>query len=273
MSTFSVGPGPFLTFCVRQGLALFLSVGGVQHCVGLRQEYTTRRVSEEEDQEQQTEKGFWKTAFPRTNPSPQEGFFQVAMVRCGSFGFISEDLGLQPGVESNNRELARRPAQHVRRPHSSYQRVVQGKCPTFIFLIWMGSFARTHFSRTLLPWPVLCYSGEILHARFSNTSFARTLLGSNFGGLLLEQIFCWDCAAFPTCDNNDNNNGSEKREATWKYGISLYVPVLIYVIIPDFLCDNPSGPAAPEQIRKIPAPIKIKSSLPPPPPKPKIPPP
>ena len=66
-----------------------------------------------------------------------------------------------------------------------------------IFLIWMGSFARTLFSRTLLPWPVLCYSGKILQARFSNTSFGRTLLGSNFWGLLLEQTFCRHCAAFP----------------------------------------------------------------------------
>ena len=84
----------------------------------------------------------------------------------------------------------------VRRPHSSYQRVVQGKCPLH-FLIWMGSIARTLFSRTLLPWPAVCYSGEILHARFSNTSFGRTLLGSNFGGRLLEQTFCRHCAAFP----------------------------------------------------------------------------
>ena len=73
----------------------------------------------------------------------------------------------------------------------------------------MGSFARTLFSRTLLPWPVLCYSGQILHARFSNTSFARTLLGSNFGGLLLEQTFCRHCAAFPespTSHANQTNN-------------------------------------------------------------------
>ena len=51
----------------------------------------------------------------------------------------------------------------------------------FIFFILVGPFARTLFSRTLLPWPILCYSGQILHARFSNTSFGRTLLGSDFG--------------------------------------------------------------------------------------------
>ena len=70
--------------------------------------------------------------------------------------------------------------------------------------MWMGSFARTLFSRTLLPWPVLCYSGEIPHARFSNTSFGRTLLGSNFGGRLLEQTFCRHCAAFPKRHININ---------------------------------------------------------------------
>ena len=34
--------------------------------------------------------------------------------------------------------------------------------------------------------------------RFSNTSFGRTLLSSNFGGLLLQQTFCWHFAAFPS---------------------------------------------------------------------------
>ena len=66
-----------------------------------------------------------------------------------------------------------------------------------IFFTLMGSFARTLFSRTLLPWPILWYSGQTLHARFSNTSFGRTLLGFNFGGLLLEQTFCRHFAARP----------------------------------------------------------------------------
>ena len=40
--------------------------------------------------------------------------------------------------------------------------------------------------------------GEFSMQRFSNTSFGRTLLGSNFGGLLLEQAFCRHFAvAFP----------------------------------------------------------------------------
>ena len=46
--------------------------------------------------------------------------------------------------------------------------------------------------RTLLPWPILCgFQGKILHAKvLSKPSFCRTLLGSNFGGRLLEQIGC-----------------------------------------------------------------------------------
>ena len=83
-----------------------------------------------------------------------------------------------------------------RRPHSAYKRLFKENAP-LIFFILMGSFARTLFSRTLLPWPILCFSGQILLARFSNTSFGWTLLGSNFGGLFLEQTFCRHFAAFP----------------------------------------------------------------------------
>ena len=39
--------------------------------------------------------------------------------------------------------------------------------------------------------------GKVYMQRFSNTSFGRTLLGSNFGGLLLKQTFCRHFAAFP----------------------------------------------------------------------------
>ena len=52
----------------------------------------------------------------------------------------------------------------VRRPRSTYKKVVQGKCPLHFFIL-IGPFARTLFSRTLLPWPFLCYSGQILHAK------------------------------------------------------------------------------------------------------------
>ena len=93
----------------------------------------------------------------------------------------------------------------------------------FIFLIWMGSFARTLFSRTLLPWPVLCYSGEILHARFSNTSFGRTLLGSNFWGLLLEQTFCRHCAAFPQGTLRKNNR--EKIKELWETHVEIRMSI------------------------------------------------
>ena len=69
---------------------------------------------------------------------------------------------------------------YIRRPHSTYQKSVQGKCP-FIFFILMGSFARTLFSRTLLPWQMLCCPVQILHEKdlehllWSNTSGFQSL--------------------------------------------------------------------------------------------------
>ena len=93
-------------------------------------------------------------------------------------------------IRITNREIL------VRGPHSSYQTVVQGKCPFHFVLLNGVVWSNTLFSNTSALTSSL-YSGEMLHARFSNTSFARTLLGSNFGGLLLEQTFCRHCAAFP----------------------------------------------------------------------------
>ena len=75
----------------------------------------------------------------------------------------------------------------IRRPHSTKQKVVQGKCPLHLLSL-IGPFARTLFSCRLLPWPMLSHSGQILHSMvlkqlvWSNTS----AMGPNFGGLLLE---------------------------------------------------------------------------------------
>ena len=69
-----------------------------------------------------------------------------------------------------------------------------------IFFILMGSFARTLlrlFLNTSALTNSLLFRGQIIDTRFSNTSFGRTPLGSNFGGLLLEQTFCRHFAAFP----------------------------------------------------------------------------
>ena len=68
----------------------------------------------------------------------------------------------------------------MRRPHSTCQKVHQGKCPP-IFLILMGPSIQ----------------GQFYMQRFSNTSFGRTLLGSNLWGLLLELTFCRHFSAFP----------------------------------------------------------------------------
>ena len=68
------------------------------------------------------------------------------------------------------------------------KRLFKENAPLIIFIL-MGSFARKLFSRTLLPWPILCYSGEILHAKvlehlvWSNTSgfqFWGPLARTNF---------------------------------------------------------------------------------------------
>ena len=84
-----------------------------------------------------------------------------------------------------------------RRPHdSTYQKVVQG-CPPLSSEngavcsepSFLEHFCLEHFS---------VFQGKFYMQMFSNTSFGRTLLGSNFGGLLLEQMFCRHFAAFPT---------------------------------------------------------------------------
>ena len=67
-----------------------------------------------------------------------------------------------------------------------------------IFFILMGPFARTLFSSNTSAWSEFCvFQGKVYLQKFSNTSFGRTLLGSNFGGLLLGQAFCRHFAAFP----------------------------------------------------------------------------
>ena len=77
----------------------------------------------------------------------------------------------------------------------------------FIFFVSMGSFARTLFSRTLLPWPVLRYSGQFLHAKalehlvWSNTSgiqfwepLARTdFLSALYGLTIVASMNAQDC--------------------------------------------------------------------------------
>ena len=69
-----------------------------------------------------------------------------------------------------------------------------------ILFVLMRSLAQTLFFRTLLSPPILRNSGLVLQSddqMFSNTSFSRTLLCSDFGGLLLAQTFVWHSAACP----------------------------------------------------------------------------
>ena len=53
-----------------------------------------------------------------------------------------------------------------------------------IFFILMGPFARTLFSRTLLPWPILCYSVQILHAKVLEHLVSSNTSGFRFWGPL-----------------------------------------------------------------------------------------
>ena len=65
------------------------------------------------------------------------------------------------------------------------------KCPLHFFILrglFLEHFCLDQFS---------VIQGKFYMQRFSNTSFGRTLLGSNFRGLLLEQTFCLHFAAFP----------------------------------------------------------------------------
>ena len=108
-------------------------------------------------------------------------------------------LGVHTRGLSNN-TLLRRLLGRI--SHSTYQKVVQGKCPLH-FLHFNGAVcSNTLFSNTSALTNSLLFRANSTFARFSNTSFGRTLLGSNFGGLLLEQTFCRHFAwcDTPLCD-------------------------------------------------------------------------
>ena len=101
----------------------------------------------------------------------------------------------------NNRDLPER----VRRLHSTYQKVVQGKCP-LNFLHFNGVVcSNTLFSNTSALTNSLLFRAnstrKILEPRvWSNTS------GFQFWGLLLEQTFCRYCAARPKRLRLDDKN-------------------------------------------------------------------
>ena len=57
----------------------------------------------------------------------------------------------------------------------------------FILFVLMGSFAEHSFLKHFRLGQFSVIQGRFYIQRFSNTSFGRTLLGSSFGGLLLEQ--------------------------------------------------------------------------------------
>ena len=85
----------------------------------------------------------------------------------------------------------------MRRPHSTCQKVVQGKCPLHSLPLNGAVCSNTLFANTSFLDHLSVILGKFCMQRFSNTSFGRTLLGYNFGCLLLEQTFCRHFAAFP----------------------------------------------------------------------------
>ena len=60
----------------------------------------------------------------------------------------------------------------------------------FILFFWMGLFARTLFSRTLLSWPILCHSGQILHSKVLDHPVWSNASGFRFWGPLARTYFC-----------------------------------------------------------------------------------
>ena len=79
-----------------------------------------------------------------------------------------------------------------RRPHSTYQKVVQGKCPLH-FLHFNGVVcSNTLFSNTS------ALTNSLLFRANSTRKILEHLVWSNTSGLLLEQTFCRHFAARPT---------------------------------------------------------------------------
>ena len=68
----------------------------------------------------------------------------------------------------------------------------------FISCFLMGPFARTLFSRTLLLWPILCHSGQLLLSKvLEHLVCSKTSDGFRFWGPLARTNFGWHFAAFP----------------------------------------------------------------------------
>ena len=77
-----------------------------------------------------------------------------------------------------------------------YQKAFRGKSPSFLH--FNGAVCSNTLFSSTSAFINLCYSGQILHAKlFEHLVFCRTLLGSIFGALLLEQTLVGTFAAFP----------------------------------------------------------------------------
>ena len=112
--------------------------------------------------------------------------FRFSQKTAGNRRLGSVTLGPSPLVTS------------VRRPHSTYQTVVQGKCPLHC-IHFNGVVLLEHsFPEHLCLDQFSVIQNNFYMQRFSNTSFGRTLLGSNFGGPLARTNFLSALCGLPT---------------------------------------------------------------------------
>ena len=83
----------------------------------------------------------------------------------------------------------------------------------FIFFILVGSFAQTLFSRTLLPRPILFYSGQILNAKVLENLVWSNTSGLQFWGPLARTNFLSALCGLP--------------KVPWKTGMLICHPVTL----------------------------------------------
>ena len=87
---------------------------------------------------------------------------------------------------------------HVRRPHSTYQKVVQGKSPLHFLHFYGVVCLKALFSNTSALTNSLFFMANSACKGSRTPRLVEHFRVPNFGGLLLEQTICRQCVAFPT---------------------------------------------------------------------------
>ena len=90
----------------------------------------------------------------------------------------------------------------------------------------MGSCARTPFSRTLLPWPILCYSGQNLHVKVLEHLVWSNASGFQFWGpparTNILSVLCGPRKRAPDYASNWAQPFFESHDVFWCFGPSLW---------------------------------------------------